>query len=81
MNIRLEPFKNLNPQQQVEKHYLIAVESADLVNSLCASSGDRGVIQRNVDHLKIMVAKDFWDDQDVGLLNDAILTGEEYLNG
>jgi hypothetical protein len=29
-------------------------------------------VSRNVEHLKIMVAKDFWTDEDLGPLNAAI---------
>jgi len=80
MNIRLEPWSNLSDQQKVEKHYLISLESSDLINSLVASGGDKGEVKRNVDHLKIMVLKDFWNGQDLAPLNEAISAGEEYVN-
>lgn len=84
MNIRLEPWENLSDEQKVEKHYLIAVESADLVNATIATKSlldGREEVQKNVDHLKIMVAKDYWTNQDLTVLEDAIVAGEEYLNG
>jgi hypothetical protein len=34
------------------------------------------VIQRNVDHLKIMVAKDYWTTEDMTPFTDAIAAGE-----
>jgi hypothetical protein len=80
MNIRLEPWSNLSDQQKVEKHYLISLESASLIDALVASGGDKQEVKRNVDHLKIMVLKDFWNGQDLAPLNEAISAGEEYVN-
>ncbi len=36
-------------------------------------------MQRNVDHIEIMVAKDFWTDQDMTAANAAIASGKDYL--
>lgn len=81
MNIRLEPWENLSDQQKIEKHYLISLESVDLINSFVASGGSKDEVKRNVEHLKIMVLKDFWDGQDLTPLNNAISSGEGYVNG
>ncbi len=34
---------------------------------------------RNVDHLEIMLAKDFWTDQDMTAVNAAVTSGGAYI--
>ena len=35
-------------------------------------------VKRNVEHLKIMVAKEWWGDEDMQPSNEAIAAGETY---
>ena len=35
-------------------------------------------VDRNVEHLEIMVAKDFWTDEDMTAVNSAISAGKAY---
>lgn len=79
MNVRLESWAKLNDQQKVEKHYLISLESSDLINSLIASGGNKEEVKRNVDHLKIMLGKNFWEGQDMTPIENAIVAGEDYV--
>jgi|TARA_R110002167_G_C12546373_1_gene640489 hypothetical protein len=66
------------PSQQ----YTWALESVALINAIVAD--DTGYIEpaacvaRNVEHLQIMIAKDFWTTQDMGPLNSAIIAGLNY---
>ena len=36
-------------------------------------------VNRNVEHLEIMVAKDFWTDEDMTASNTAIQSGKTYI--
>ena len=66
--------------EEIAQHYSAAMDSVTLINAVIADPAayvnDETVIQRNVDHLKIMVAKDYWTDEDMTPFNDAIAAGE-----
>ena len=66
---------DLTPEQ-IAQHYSAAMDSVDLLNAGQPEGMDdedwAGTVSRNVEHLKIMVAKDFWTDEDLGSLNAAI---------
>ena len=67
-------------QEQIAQHYSAAMDSVNYINELIAGDHDERMtaeekadaIQRNKDHLKIMVAKDFWTDEDLSPLQAAI---------
>ena len=65
--------------EQIAKHYSAALDSVALINQLMAlDSRDEkqtATVARNVEHLEIMVAKDYWTTEDLGPLNTAITTG------
>lgn len=58
-----------NTPEQISKHYSAAMDSVDLINTLKAKTElteeDVVRLKANVDHLKIMVAKDFWTTEDL----------------
>jgi hypothetical protein len=70
----------LTTAEQIAKHYSAAMDSVNLLNAGKPEGMDdqdwADCVQRNVDHLKIMVAKDFWIDQDLAPLNAAIAANE-----
>ena len=68
----------INPAQQ----YASSMDSVNLINTYLATPPSSmsvqdvsDAIRRNVEHLEIMVAKDFWTDEDLTPLNDAIIAG------
>jgi len=65
--------------EQIAQHYSAALDSVAVINELMAlDSRDEeqtATVARNVEHLQIMVAKDFWTTEDLGPLNTAITTG------
>ena len=66
--------------EQIQKHYDAALDSVTLITDLMAldSRDDEqtATVARNVEHLQIMVAKDYWTDaQDLAPLNAAITAG------
>ena len=64
---------------EIAQHYLAAMDSVNLINDLMAQDSrneeEQDMVSRNVEHLKIMVAKDFWTTEDLTPLNDAITAG------
>jgi hypothetical protein len=61
---------------EVQRHYNAAMHSVDLLNGDKPDEMDQAewddTVARNVEHLKIMVAKDYWTTQDLTPLNAAI---------
>ena len=60
--------------------------SVDLINDIVAGNQDddmeaaerQDIVDRNVEHLQLMVAKDDWDGEDMTASNAAITTGQGY---
>ena len=72
----------LTQEQQIAQHYSAAMDSVNFINELVAGQHDTmtaeekaDAIQRNVAHLEIMVAKDFWTTEDLQPFHDAIAAG------
>ncbi len=66
--------------EEIQAHYDAALHSVTLITDLMAldSRDDEqtATVARNVEHLQIMVAKDYWTDaQDLAPLNAAITAG------
>ena len=66
--------------EEVQRHYDAAMDSVNLLNAGQPEGMDDAdwadCKKRNVDHLKIMVTKDFWNGQDLAPLNAAIAANE-----
>ena len=62
--------------EEIQHHYSAAMDSVNLlVNGQPDGMSDEDwadCVARNVEHLKIMVSKDFWTDQDLTPLQEAI---------
>ena len=65
--------------EEIAQHYSAAMDSVNLINDLMAQDSrtteEQDTVDRNVDHLQIMVAKDFWTTEDLTPLNNAITAG------
>jgi len=65
--------------EEIAGHYSAAMDSVNLINALMAqdsrTSEDQDTVTRNVEHLKIMVAKDYWTTEDLAPFNNAITAG------
>ena len=61
--------------EQIAKHYSAAMDSVNLINAgkpVQMTDADwADCLSRNKEHLKIMVAKDFWTDEDLTPLQQA----------
>lgn len=71
-------------KEDIDRQYNAALDSVNLIaNAQAPEVIDLewiNYIKRNVDHLKIMVSKDFWIDHDLTPMLNAITTGESLIN-
>jgi len=65
---------------EIAQNYSAALDSVTLVNDLMALSSrdddQKATVARNVEHLELMVAKDYWTSEDLAPLNAAIKAGK-----
>jgi len=72
--------------EQIAQHYTAMGHSVDLINAIIAgeamadddAADKQDCVNRNVEHLEIMVAKDFWTTEDMTATNAAIAAGQAY---
>jgi hypothetical protein len=72
--------------EEIAQDYTAMGHSVDLINAVIAGSQmseeeavDRqGTVDRNVEHLELMVAKDYWTSEDMTAVNSAITAGKAY---
>ena len=72
--------------EEILQDFTAMGHSVSLINGIIAgtemideSAEDKqGAVDRNVEHLELMVAKDFWTDEDMTAVNSAITAGNEY---
>ena len=66
--------------EEIQQHYVAMGHSVDLLNAGQPEGMDDAewadCVSRNVEHLKIMVAKDFWTTEDMTAANAAIAANE-----
>jgi len=66
----------LTPEQEVQRSYDAAMDSVNLLNAGqpkdMTDAEWQDCKQRNIDHLNIMLAKDFWTNEDLTPFEDAI---------
>ncbi len=71
--------------EEIAQHYRACMDSVNLINAVIAApddyADDETVLQRNVDHLAVMVLRDFWTTEDMTPLNDAITAGNAAIAG
>jgi hypothetical protein len=62
-------------KEQIAKHYSAAMDSVNLINAGKPEGMDdqewADCVARNKEHLNIMLAKDFWTDEDLNPLQQA----------
>ena len=68
---------------EIAEHYSAAVDSVTLINKLVAidtlTTEEVDTVSRNVEHLEIMVAKDYWTTEDLAPFNAAITKGKTFI--
>jgi hypothetical protein len=62
--------------EQIAQHYSAAMDSVNLLNAGhpedMSDEDWEDCVSRNVEHLKIMLAKDFWTDEDLTPFHEII---------
>jgi hypothetical protein len=72
--------------EQIAQHYTAMGHSVTLINDIIAGTAmadddaadKQDCVDRNVEHLEIMVAKDYWTTEDMTAVNAAITAGQGY---
>ena len=72
--------------EEIAQDYTAMGHSVDLINGVIdgtqmadEEAEDRqSAVDRNVEHLEIMVAKDYWTSEDMTAVNAAIAAGKAY---
>ena len=66
-------------EEQIAQHYSAMQDSVNLIDEMRTNPPEdmtdeevEDCISRNVEHLEIMVAKDYWTDEDMTAVNTAI---------
>ena len=72
--------------EEILQDYTAMGHSVDLINGIIDGSQmsdeeaaeRQDCVDRNVEHLELMVAKDYWTDEDMTAVNAAITAGNGY---
>ena len=72
--------------EEIAQDYTAMGHSVDLINDIVAGNQDseldaaerQDIVDRNVEHLELMVAKDDWGSEDMTAINSAITSGNGY---
>ena len=73
--------------EQIAQHYSAMGDSVWLINAIIAGeqmadadeADKKDTVERNVGHLELMVAKDFWTTEDMTEVEAAIAAGKAYV--
>ena len=65
----------LTPEEQIAKAYAACMDSVNLINGQKPEKMTDGewaaTVERNKEHLRIMLAKDFWTNEDLSAIQAA----------
>jgi len=72
--------------EEIAQDYTAMGHSVDLINGIIDGSEmtdeeaneRQNCVNRNVEHLELMVAKDYWTDESMTAVNAAITSGKAY---
>ena len=72
--------------EEKTQDYTAMGHSKDMINDIVAGNQDseldaaerQDIVDRNVEHLELMVAKDDWGSEDMTAINSAITSGNGY---
>ena len=73
--------------EEIAQNYTAMGHSVDLINGIIDGSqmadesaeDKKDCVKRNVEHLELMVAKDYWTNEDMTAVNSAIQSGNSYI--
>ena len=78
--------EDVKTAEEIAQDYTAMGHSVDLINGIIDGSkmaneeaaDKQSAVDRNVEHLELMVAKDYWTDEDMTAVNAAIVAGKVY---
>jgi hypothetical protein len=78
---------NTPTAEEIAQSYTAMGHSVELINGIIDGSkmvdeseeDKKDTVKRNVEHLEIMVAKDYWTNEDMTAVNSAIQSGNSYI--
>ena len=78
--------EDVKTAEDIAQDFTAMGHSVELINGIIdgskmadESAEDRqSAVDRNVEHLELMVAKDFWTDEDMTAVNSAITAGKAH---
>lgn len=78
--------EDVKTAKDIAQDYTAMGHSVELINGIIDESKmvdesaeeKQDCVDRNVEHLELMVAKDFWTDEDMTDVNSAITAGKAY---
>ena len=78
--------EDVRTAEDIAQDYTAMGHSVDLINGIIDGSkmadeseeDKKDCVKRNVEHLELMVAKDFWTDEDMNDVESAITAGNNY---
>ena len=73
-------------KEEIAEHYTAMGDSVTLINAIIAGTKmanesaqeKQNCVDRNVEHLEIMLAKDYWTNEDMTAVDKAIKDGKAY---
>ena len=73
--------------EEIAKDYEAMGHSVELINAIIdgtqmadeSEEDKKDCVKRNVEHLELMVAKDYWTNEDMTAVNSAIQSGNTYI--
>jgi hypothetical protein len=65
--------------EEIARHYSAMLNSVNLINSLVPTAETKALdtLDRNVRHLELMLARDWWEGYDLAPINAAIVAGKQ----
>ena len=78
--------EDVKTAEEIAQDYTAMGHSVELINGIIDGSkmadeseeDKKDCVKRNVEHLELMVAKDFWTDEDMNDVESAITAGNNY---
>jgi predicted CoA-binding protein len=78
--------EDVKTAEDIAQDFTAMGHSVTLINEVIAgtqmadeeAADKQGAVDRNVEHLELMVAKDYWTDEDMTAVNAAITAGNGY---
>jgi hypothetical protein len=79
--------EDVKTSEEIAQDYTAMGHSVELINGIIDGSkmvdeseeDKKDCVKRNVEHLELMVAKDYWTNEDMTAVNSAIQSGNTYI--